>query len=221
MAQNEQETIKQDVIDQIGWDDAVNVNDIHVEVINDTVNLSGTVTRYSAKMAAERDAFSVMGVKNVENNIKIKQPMSEDGIPDAELADNVGNMLLWNSNIMSNEISVEVKDRVVNLSGKVGSYWEKQLAWEVARSAMGVADVANELEVELKEPLADEEVKNDVIKAYRRNPIIDENLIKVDVRDGVVKLSGTVGSYQIKHQAHTSAKYTGGVKDVIDEIVIM
>jgi osmotically-inducible protein OsmY len=215
----QEDTIKREVIDQISWDDSVNANDIHVDVIEDTVKLMGTVPNHAAKMAAERDAYYVTGVTNVDNDLEIKYPKEE--FTDEDIADNVGNLLLWNGNITSNDISVDVNRGVVTLRGDVDSYWEKRLAKEISMSASGAVDVVNDLQVKLRRSYADEDIKDDIYKAFQRNPIIDENKIEIDVDKGIVKLSGTVANYQIKHQAHRAAQYTAGVQEVIDKIIIL
>lgn len=215
----EEESIKRAIVDQLSWDDSVSTNDIHVDVIDDTVRLSGTVGNHAAKVAAERDAYYVMGVSNVENNIRIKYP-NED-FTDDDIADNIGNLLLWNGNITSNDISVNVNRGVAVMEGMVHSYWEKRHAEDLCRSASGVVDVLNNLDVKLRRTYVDDDIKEDILKAYRRNPIIDDEKVDVEVESGVVKLSGAVANYQIKHQVHKTAQFTAGVKDVIDKIVIM
>jgi osmotically-inducible protein OsmY len=52
---------------------------------------------------------------------------------------------------------------------------------------------------------------DDLIKAYR---------IDIDERDGVVTLSGTVGSTEAKERAVRLARETGGVRQVIDHLQV-
>lgn len=215
----EEETIKREIVDQLSWDDSVNANEIHVDVIDDTVRLSGAVGNHAAKVAAERDAYYVMGVNNVENNIRIKYP--KETFTDEEIADNIGNLLLWNGNITSNDISVNVNRGVAVLEGMVHSYWEKRHAGDLSRSASGVVDVINKLDVKLRRTYVDNDIREDILKAYRRNPIIDDHKVDVEVEKGIVKLSGAVANNQIKHQIHKTAQFTAGVKDVIDKVVII
>ena len=215
----ESETIKNEIVDQLNWDDTVNANDIHVDIIDDTVKLTGKVRSYAAKVAAERDAYYVTGVTNVENHIQITSDVQD--FTDEEIADNISNLLLWNGNITSNDISVHVNYGIVVLEGTVDSYWEKRLTEELTRSATGVVDVLNNMDVKLRQPYVDEDIRDDIIRALRRHPVIDENQVGVEVKDGVVTLSGVVANYQIKHQVHKTAQFTAGVKDVVDNIVIM
>ena len=215
----ESETIKNEIVDQLIWDDTINANDIHVDIIDDTVKLTGKVRSYAAKVAAERDAYYVTGVTNVENHIQITSDVQD--FTDEEIADNISNLLLWNGNITSNDISVHVNHGIVVLEGTVDSYWEKRLTEELTRSATGVVDVLNNMDVKLRQPYVDEDIRDDIIRALRRHPVIDENQVGVEVKDGVVTLSGVVANYQIKHQVHKTAQFTAGVKDVVDNIVIM
>ncbi len=218
MAQ-ESESIKKEIVDQLSWDDTVSANDIHVDIIDDTVKLTGKVKSYAAKVAAERDAYYVSGVTNVENNLIIASDVQE--FADEEIAENISNLLLWNGNITSNDIYVHVNRGVVVLEGSVDSYWEKRLTEELTRSATGVVDVLNNMDVKLRQLYVDEDIRDDIKRALRRHPVIDENQIGVEVKNGEVIISGVVGNYQIKHQIHKTAQFTAGVKDVVDNIVIM
>jgi len=218
MAQ-ESESIKKEIVDQLSWDDTVSANDIHVDIIDDTVKLTGKVKSYAAKVAAERDAYYVSGVTNVENNLIIASDVQE--FADEEIADNISNLLLWNGNITSNDIYVHVNRGVVVLEGSVDSYWEKRLTEELTRSATGVVDVLNNMDVKLRQLYVDEDIRDDIKRALRRHPVIDENQIGVEVKNGEVIISGVVANYQIKHQIHKTAQFTAGVKDVVDNIVIM
>ena len=80
-----EEIKKEDVIDQLTWDDSVNANEILVKVEDRTVVLNGTVENSTAKMAAERDAYQVRGVMQVENNLEIQFPPSITLPADSEI----------------------------------------------------------------------------------------------------------------------------------------
>jgi len=44
---------KQNIVDELTWDDSVNANDVTVKVIDGIVELNGSVPTYAAKAAAE------------------------------------------------------------------------------------------------------------------------------------------------------------------------
>jgi len=211
---------KQDIIDQLTWDDSVDANEVHVTVEDGIVKLKGKVPNFTAKLAASKDAYMVAGVKDVKNDIDVQYPATLQVPPDEEITSNINNMLIWNDNILSSNIKVETNNRIVTLTGKVESYWEKMLAGDIAASAGGVTDVVNTLGVELTRTTMDVDIQDDIKKAYRRSILIDEEKIGVSVKHGVLRLTGNVANYPIKREALDIAKNTAGVMDLIDELTI-
>lgn len=216
-----EEIKKQDIIDNLTWDDSVNANDVNVRVENSTAVLEGTISSYAEKLAAERNALDVPGINVVENNLTVLLPATINLPSDAEITSNIENKLLWDSQIDSTKINVQTIDGVVTLSGEVDTYWEKNQAEDLALSTLGVIDVINNLTVVLTKSLVDLDIESDIKAAYRRSAVIDENKIGVSVNNGIVTLTGTVSDYFTKYRAYRIATYTSGVVDVIDDIVVI
>lgn len=63
--------LQNDVISELKWDPAVNAADIGVEGQDGIVTLSGQVTNYAEKLAAERAAQRVSGVKALTVDVKV------------------------------------------------------------------------------------------------------------------------------------------------------
>ena len=97
MSPTSDEIKKQEIVDQLVWNNSVDANDVRVEVINGMVTLEGTVPSYAAKMAAEREAYLVSGVTSVENLIEVELPAEVPPPGDVEIARNVESKLLWNN----------------------------------------------------------------------------------------------------------------------------
>jgi osmotically-inducible protein OsmY len=212
---------KQDVIDQLVWDDRVNANDVMVKVEDGTVKLKGKVPNIRAKYAAARDAYMVEGVISVDNQLEVEFPERETVPTDVEITRNVSNMLLWSNNVISSDIRVKTENGVVTLTGSVNTYWEKMEAEDIAVSAFGVIDVINLLDVNLTGTFIDAEIETDIENAFRRSIIIDEKKVNVSVVNGVATLTGTVPTYQAKRVAGDIARYTAGVTDVINDLVVV
>ena len=220
MAALPEEIIKQKIIDQLTWDDIVNANDIQVEVFESTVQLKGTVPNYTAKLAAERDALNVTGVLNLESFLEVDFPPRIILPDDAEISMNIKSMLTMNSKINAVNIDVTTSGGIVTLSGTADSYWEKYEAEDVATKALGVIEVINKIVVRPVKSVIDKEIQNDIETAYERSGIVDESKIDVDVKNGVVHLTGTAANRVIKNEVFATALYTTGVIDVIDEVTI-
>ena len=66
------EEIKRDVEDELRWDPNVHADDIAVAVKDGVVTLTGFVTTYAQKLAAERVVKRVAGVVGVANDIEVR-----------------------------------------------------------------------------------------------------------------------------------------------------
>lgn len=221
MTPKTEELTKQDIVDELAWDDSVDANDVTVTVHDGTVELNGTVPNYAAKTAAERDAYLASDVTRVINNLTVRFPSTKDVPTDTEITANIEDKLNWNSQINATDISVRTTDGIVTLSGVVDTYWEKSLAEDVALYTDGVIDVVNDLTVTPIKSIVDIDIENDIRRAFIRNSIIDDTKINVSVNAGIVTLSGVASSYLEKSRAHNIAKYTAGVVDVINDIIII
>jgi osmotically-inducible protein OsmY len=215
-----EEEIKKKIIDQLTWDDSVNANNIEVEVQDSTVQLRGTVPNYTAKLAAERDALNVPGVLNLESFLKVEFPPRVTLPGDPEISRNIKNMLTMNNRINAINIDVATSDGIVTLTGTADSYWEKYEAEDLANTAHGVIEVVNKIGVKPVKSVVDQEIEEDIRKAYERSGLINEDEIDVSVKNGVAHLSGVVANTLIKKEAYKVALYTTGVVNVIDEITI-
>ncbi|MCL5958297.1 MAG: BON domain-containing protein [Chloroflexi bacterium] len=108
------------------------------------VTLSGQVVSYTEKSAAEGDAWSVAGVRDVVNEITIF-PIAPT--PDEEIAESVREDLTRNIRVDPSKVQVEVHSGVVYLKGTVGTVPQKWLVDDLAWWTAGVTDVVNELTV--------------------------------------------------------------------------
>jgi osmotically-inducible protein OsmY len=66
------ELIKKGVTRQLIQDKSLNACNINVEVSNGKVILRGTVNSHSDKISARENAYRVLGVKQIENKLKVK-----------------------------------------------------------------------------------------------------------------------------------------------------
>lgn len=214
------EFIKQEIVDQLTWDASVDANDVFVNVVEGVVHLSGVVPTYTAKIAAENNAYRVADVIRVENMIEVEFPAGVTLLSDTEITNMVKSKLIWNDQINATGIDVETLNGVVTLSGTVNSYWEKNLAANIAFATNGVLHVNNNLTVILGKSFLDIDIENDIKRAFKRNVLIDADKIDVSVKGGIAQLTGTVPYYSMKNEAFDTAVLTAGVVDVVDDIIV-
>lgn len=143
---------------------------------------------------------------------------------DAEITTRVKTALIRNDETKARQINVETEDGVVQLSGFVDSEQMKTAAAATAQSVSGVQEVRNELIVRQGERSVGRATDDSVIAAKVKSELAaDSGLataanVKVEVRNGVVQLSGFVASANQKQEAEQIARRVAGVTDVRNSI---
>lgn len=113
----------------------------------------------------------------------------------------------------------------VQLNGFVDSAEKKEQATRAARAVKGVEHVENNLRVADTPRTAGEFVDDNVLTAkikgsFAADPVVAAHEINIDVRQGVVLLSGFVDTAEQRSRAVQLARAEGGVKQVDDQIEV-
>jgi osmotically-inducible protein OsmY len=210
--------IQQDVLRELKWDTRVEETDVGVQVDEGVVTLSGTVSSWGKRFAAEEAAHRVRGVLDVANDIAIKPP-GTPGRTDTEIAKAVRNALEWDIFVPEERVQSTVSAGIVTLKGDVESWTQRDDAERAVRNLSGVRGVTNRLEV--KPPkVAAGEVQKSIEDALERQAEREAKRITLDVRDGRVTLSGSVRSWAEREAVVGAAKGTPGVRNVQDQLHI-
>lgn len=214
------EQIKRDVVDQLFWDSSVNAAEVKVEVFGGKVTLTGNVFSFRARESALRDALYVKDVIEVENLLHVGFP--EDYLPptDDEIQQNAALLLKWHSDLDGADIKVTVVSGKVNLTGTVDTYWRKYKASQLVAELRGVKDILNMITVVPTDKYVDKSIALEIEKAMERHPNIEPGQITVQVANGLVTLTGIVGSAGPRWAAYDIAAYTLGVVEIDNKIVI-
>ena len=147
---------------------------------------------------------------------------------DAATTSAVKSALALNKQLSSLDIHVDSTNNPgksgndVTLTGQVPTEDDKRAAGETARTTKGVANVVNNLEVvpkiqaanPEKQYVPDLEIKAAVLQSILNNPSLKTQLIKVDVYNGEVKLTGSVQSSTQKADAESAARAIANVREV-------
>ncbi len=208
--------IKRVIVDQLSWDYRIGMSAIEVFVHNGVVTLEGTVPSNSARMAAEANVLQVPGVVSVKDKLTLKFLPGASMPSDSEIQIRLLNRLLWNPNIEASGVDVTVDKGTVILKGTTDTYWKKMLAEEIAHDIEGVVHVSNELAVVPTHDYDDKAIAQDIMAALGRNFELDHQRIEIDVDSGRVTLSGTVHDQRGVHAAYRVARFTRGVRDVVN-----
>ncbi len=215
-----EEQIKKDVVEQLYWDQRVDAATITVEVSGGKVTLDGMVPTYWARQAAESDCFTVLGVTAVVNNLKVEHPNKGKVPADQEIETRIKNLLMWNPEVDATDINLSVVSGLVTLVGAVDSYWKKIKAEELAGTIYGVVEIINDLAVVPSDRVVDKVIGDDISEALDRHKDINPDGIDVEVKDGVVYLSGAVSDWPAYQAVQDTARYSPGVIDVENQLII-
>jgi osmotically-inducible protein OsmY len=187
-------------------DSAVPHDRIDVSSSLGIVTLTGRVTNLLARDHATRLVQAVRGVRSVVNRIQVT-PLAKRS--DEELQKDVSLALAYDPAADSYEVTVTAKGGAVTLNGKVNSFAERALSERIARGVAGVTDVHNKLTVQYAKPRSDTEIKADVDARLRWDAYVVHDSIAVDVKEGAVTLTGTVGSDAERTRAFMDAWVMG------------
>ncbi len=122
-------------------------------------------------------------------------------------------------------VQASVSNGVVDLTGSVKVFADKEDADKRVHRIKGVAAVRNDIEVSSGEtPISDQALQDKLIKKISYDRVgygtTAFNAISVNVQNGVVTLGGTAYGPVDKSTAVSDASYMPGVKDVIDDIQV-
>ncbi len=143
---------------------------------------------------------------------------------DEEIKKDVTDALYWNSRIDSSGVSVSVSDGVVNLSGTVPSYGARNAAAGEAWSVAGVHSVVDHLAVGVPDGIAlpdDEQIQEKAESLLAWNADVDDEGIRVTVRDGKAVLEGTVETYWQRREAAEIVGGLSGIMEVENELSVV
>ncbi|MEZ5318533.1 MAG: BON domain-containing protein [Vicinamibacterales bacterium] len=199
------------VEDELLVDRRVPSRHVTVQFVDGIVTLTGTVDNLVAKERAARIAETVKGVQSVVNRITVQPIETRTG---AELRGDVVHALAVDPATESYEVDVSATDDgQVTLQGEVDSWAEQHLAGLVTKGVAGVTALQNNIEVRPSAMRPDAEIAADIRGRIDWSTLVDGALVTVDVDDGAVNLTGTVGSAAEKRQAGLLA-WTSGVRTV-------
>lgn len=209
--------IQKDVMEELKWQPLLTSSQIGVAVKNGIVTLSGIVDSYPKKLAAERAAKTVSGVKAVAEDIQVGiSPQYRK--TDAEIAEAILTALQWNPSIQEEKIKLKVEDGFVTLEGEVEWEFERDNVQNAVKDVAGVRLVTNL--ITLKPRVKPDEIEGKIKAAFHRSATVDAQKVNVNVMGGKVSLYGSVRSFAEKKDAEEAAWNAPGVTTVESNLSI-
>ncbi len=210
-------SLQQAVIDELEWEPSVNAAHIGVAANNGVITLTGHVGTYAEKLAAEKAAGRVIGVKAVAEELEVRY--SFDPPDDADMAKSALQALSWDIEVPRDSVTVKVEKGWVTLSGTVDWYFQSSAAEADVRKLRGVLGVINEIKIKPRVQASD--VKTKIRAAFSRNAQIDADGINVTTDGGKVTLTGNVDSWYERNLAEDTAWSAPGVNQVEDRLTVV
>lgn len=214
------EDIKNDILDNLARDSRLRSPKVKLEISGGLVVLTGSVQSYQAREAVESDVWAVSGVTAVDNRLDIVFPSQYRKPSDEAILESVQRLLSWDPDIYMERITAFVHEGRVILEGSVDTLWKKFRAEELVRNAGGVLAVVNKLAVVTSGDIADERIGQDITYMLSRSSVLSVNSVSVEVQKGNVRLSGMVPNRNAFDVAEDIARYTMGVVNVDNQLVI-
>jgi osmotically-inducible protein OsmY len=204
--------LRDNVLWQLGWDPEVDASGVGITARDATVTLTGSIDSYSGKLAAERAAKQVRGVRAVANDLEVKPGV---GRTDTDIADDVAHALRVNQRVPST-VKAAVRYACVSLTGNVDWLYQKEAAESAVRHITGVRHVANYIEVSPKAVTRDAQKR--IARALHQNAAVDARHITEDVHGHTATLSGTANSWSERELAGRAAAQAAGITGVDNRI---
>jgi osmotically-inducible protein OsmY len=202
------------VTHELVWDAAVDASAIGVAAKDRTVTLTGYVDTYHGKLAAERAAKRVRGVRAVANDIEVRPKI---GRTDADIARDVVRSLELRSTVPDN-VQATVHHGYVTLTGEIMWEFQRQDAEKAVRHVRGVRGVVNR--IGLAPMAAARNVRQRIIEALHRNADLDARHLQAHATGDVVTLTGHVGTWLQRDIAERAAADAPGIRRVDNQITV-
>lgn len=210
--------LRQNVLDELEFEPSIDAADIGVAAQNGVITLTGHVSSYVQRIAAERAVWRVKGVRGLAQRIEVRLP-GDSKINDDELAERALNVLSWASSGLHDTVKVRVANGWITLTGRVNWNYQRIMAESEVRKLTGVTGVTNNIELLPSVQVVD--VKTRIADALKRHAEVEAARIRVDVRDGgTVQIEGQVDNWDERRAVERAVWSVAGVRAVNDQVTI-
>jgi osmotically-inducible protein OsmY len=207
--------IQQDVLAELQWDPSVQAAAVGVEVKDGIVTLAGHVGSHAEKIAAQRAAHRVAGVKALTVELDVR--LDELGRRlDADIAASVANVLAWTAFLPKDRVTLMVENGAVTLCGDLDWEYQRAAAIAAVQYMQGVRAIHNRITI--KPQVAVDAIQGDIEAALQRRAHSDAQAISVSVKGSAVTLTGKISRWADRDLATHAAWGAPGVYNVVDNM---
>ncbi len=202
---------------------------IHTQVKNGLVTLTGTVDVYATKEDAEHKIHHKKGVVAVRNMIEVQATGSAAEISDVDLRNKLAEKLAYDrvgyGTTAFNSFTIGVQNGVVTLGGTAYGPTDKDSAISLVAHYPGVKDVVDNVEVAPLSP-NDDRIRLDAARAIYGYPSLQRygidpaKPIRITVVNGNITLTGVVDREADKDTAGIRANGVPGAFKVVNDLQV-
>jgi osmotically-inducible protein OsmY len=207
--------VRNAVVRQLDWDPEVDAGALGVSADDGVVTLTGFVDSYAEKLAAERVAKRVRGVRGVANDITVRQMV---GRTDTDIAHDAI-LSLKGRPALADTVQVAVHRGHITLTGQVEWLLQKEGAERAVKHVRGLLSVFNHITVKPRSGQRD--VRRRIVSALHHHADLDAHQIAVNVRDDTATLTGTVRTWMQRDAAERAAGSAPGITRVDNQILVV
>ena len=217
MTMVDDDTLQRLVLDELRWQSSVNAAKIGVIAEQGVVTLTGHVDSYAEKVAAERAASGVNGVKAIAQEIEVILP-SEHRRTDEDIAMAALKVLEWDASVPHEHLHVQVEKGWITLRGDVDRQHQRAAADHDVHKLVGVIGVTNAIKV--RQSATPQDIGDRIEAALRRDASLEASGIRLVVEGGKIILTGKVHSWYERERAERAAWSAPGVSEVENRIAV-
>jgi osmotically-inducible protein OsmY len=206
--------IREAVMHELEADPRLDASGIGVSAQADAVTLGGFVNTYAAKLAAERAAKRVRGVRAVANEISVRLRLNR---ADDEIARDAARVLEIQTRVPPT-VQAMVHSGHITLTGTVEWMFEREAAEKAVRYIAGVAGIMNRIEV--TPPPSPKDVHYRITAALHRNADVNARFVQVNIVGSVATLRGHVSSWAQRYAVERAVADAPGVRRVDNQLEI-
>ena len=206
--------VRDAVLQQLDSDPQVDASGIGVTARDGAVTLSGFIDTYEGKLAAERAAKRIRGVRAVANDIVVRVRHART---DDEIARDAARALGMRESI-PHTVQAAVHSGHVTLTGTVSWLFQREAAEKAVRFIPGVTGIINHVAVRAASTPTD--IRKRITETLHRMADVDAHHISVALDGSVVTLEGDVSSWSERDAAAVAAAIEPGVTRVENNLRI-
>ena len=211
--------LQRDILEELNFEPQVDPAHIGVMVDQGVVTLTGHVSSYAEKLAAEQAVRRVQGVRAIAEEIEVRVP-NHKKTADDEIAKRVLDILSWDSALPQNAIRITVQNGWVNLEGEVDWQFQRAAAQNRVGNLSGLVGIINNITLNARPQSP--QIQRNIEAAFRRNAKIAPDTVRVSVLDdGQVVLAGRVHNWTERTAAEDAAWSVPGVTFVENHLTVL